>query len=153
MPALKKRPTCWAHTPELAKARSEARRRGGGANKKPPLTTPAAPVASAVVLPFELGRVETRFDVGPALLRIARAIAAGEVDARRGRLLVEAMRAAAAAFHDAAPWDAPTTGETTGWDALTDEQHRYIIEHEGRLPPGVTIDELRGAVRVVDGDN
>jgi hypothetical protein len=42
----------------------------------------------------------------------------------------------------APPEDVPE-GET-GWESLTDEQHRYIIEHEGKLPPGVTIEQLRG---------
>ena len=135
MPALKGQPFCFAHHPETRAARSAARTKGGANRARP---TSAAPPARSREQPapeaFDLGELRRHADIAPALLRLAQAIARGAVDPRRGRLLTESLRAAAAAFIDSP--DIAADGAPLGARAPNDDELQYLIEH-GELPDGV----------------
>ena len=132
MPRLRGRSHCWAHDEAASTARARARQRGGEARRPTaPPTVPEVPPPA----PFDLPRIEKRGDLADALLRVVQALAAGELDRARGRLLVEALRAAHLA------WDTTMTsreGDTPkGARQATAAELVYIREHHGKMPPGV----------------
>lgn len=139
MPALKVPATdgasyCFVHSPENERARKAAAARGGSKRRRaiPPQQLPASAAR------FDLGRLEDPSDVAPALLRVSRAIAHGQIDGKMGRLLTESLRVSARAF-EAVP---PRAGIRRGWDSLSDEEVDFIVANKGKLPPGRTLEEL-----------
>lgn len=145
MAALRNEQVCFAHSPAAAAARSAARRRGG-TNKRaaspsseapPPVSTPDSATVPGPET-FELGELTDARDIGPALLRLAHAIARGLVDPRRGRLLTEALRASSFAFAESGG-----VGEKAkrGWDLLDDDELERF-RRTGKLPEGVTAEDL-----------
>jgi hypothetical protein len=136
MKPLRGEPWCWNHHPARAKARSEARARGGEhrhrstAAPSTPATTQLAPV------PFSF-TFTRRSDIGDAVLRLAQAIADGTLDPRRGRLLIDGCRTALAAYEGNPNAGVDDDIPPPGCREMTDSELRYVVEHEGRLPPGV----------------
>src|SRR5215831_5506119 len=152
MPALRGGSKCFAHDEERATARAEARQRAAAATnaRRPPRPATAAPESATplTIEEFELGKLDRHAEVAPALLRLAKAIAAGEIDPRRGRLLTESLRAAEAAFLNAP--DVSPTGVPLGAREATAAELRHMIEHRGKLPPGVEFFEDPGTIYVYD---
>ena len=124
---------CFIHSPSTRSARSRARSKGGQANRRPALPDPPAAATSGG---FEIGQIQKRSDVAKALLRLAHAIARGEVDVRRGRLVADALRAASAAASDGTELAETNDGAPLGAREATDAELAYVIEH-GQLPEGV----------------
>ena len=138
MAALKGKYVCFIHDPTSSGARSVARAKGGAAKamatKRPPSRpTPAASASAA----FNIGTIEHRNDIPNAILRVTRAIARGELDVKRGRLLIESLRMAAAAFETFSEVPDDKDGRPPGAREATDLELRYILEHDGLLPPGL----------------
>jgi hypothetical protein len=125
---------CFVHNPANERARKAAAARGGSKRGRA-IPPPQLPPSAAR---FDLGRLEDAGDVAPALLRVSRAIAGGQIDGKMGRLLTESLRVSARAF-EASP---PRAGSRRGWDTLTDEEIEYIVINKGKLPPGRTLEEL-----------
>lgn len=136
MAAMRDRQFCFAHDPDKAEARAAARRRGGEAHRRPSAPTPLPEVPGPEQ--FALGEVESLGDVGAALVTVARALASGQLDSRRGRILTEALRAAGYALESAGPARDPS-GAPAGARPATDDEIRYINEHNGELPPGLEL--------------
>jgi hypothetical protein len=135
MQALKGSTWCWNHDPTSAAARAEARQRGAATtNGRRPAPHPELLPAAALPPAFDLSDLQRSDDVGPTLLRLARAIAGREVDVRTGRVLIEAIRAAQIAF-EFAP-DAAVTGMPLDAREPTRKEIAYL-KMTGRLPPGV----------------
>ncbi len=136
MPALTGQPVCFIHSERTRAQRSAARSKGGAANRRPEApwrTTPAASGSAA----FNIGTIEHRNDIPNAILRVTRAVAGGELDTKRGRLLLEYLRMAAAAFETFSEVTEDEDGRRPGARAMTDAELRYILEHDGMLPPGL----------------
>lgn len=124
---------CFIHSPKTRSQRSAARSKGGTANRRPEPT--AAPTAKTVSS-FELGPLGRKDDIARALVRLAHAIARGEIDSRRGRLAVEALRAASLAAGDNTDLTKSGGRRPVGSRPTTDDELRYCIEH-GEFPEGV----------------
>jgi hypothetical protein len=130
------------HDPALA-AESTAARARGGANRRratPAPPPPPPPSVQPLAPPFDLGRLDDQGDIARACLRVARALAAGQLDVRVGRVMVEFLRASTAAFV-AAGDDAIDTELPHGAREATAEEMQYVIDHDGKFPPGVTAAE------------
>ena len=135
MPALKGQPFCFVHAPSTQAARKAAAARGGSKRRRfrAPELLPSAMAA------FDLGPLDHASDVGPALLKLTSAMTRGQVPADVGRRATEAMRIASRAFESAPPIAGTAKG---GWSSLTDEEIAFIRAHDGKLPPGRTLEEL-----------
>lgn len=149
MPALKGEARCWAHSQAHAQARHEARRRGGVLRRRAPLQAPVAALGAPPVMPaFELPKVERKGDIADRLLRVVQAVASGELDARRGRLLVEGLRSAREAWESST---ASTDELPAGARELTEREARFMVEHRGQLPPDVHFFNGRPTPLLVEG--
>ena len=100
MRALRGAKLCFSHDPSTASARADARKRAAAATngKRAAATAKSATEATAPAATFALGDLASRHDIAPTLLRLAHAIARGEVSPRRARLLVQSLKAATDAF-------------------------------------------------------
>jgi hypothetical protein len=131
---------CFNHSPTTAQRRAAARRQGGRAKAaaiaERKARAPAPPRSSAAPLTmgaaFELGRIDDIASIAAAAQRVARAIASGEMNIQRGRLLCEILREAREATEE-------STGGISQGDGrpLTDEELAYVRANGGKLPPGV----------------
>jgi len=83
---------------------------------------------------FEIGPIQRKGDVARTLVRLARAIAKGEVDPKTGRLVADALRAASAASDGMELAEAD--GAPLGARPATDAELDFVIKH-GHLPDGV----------------
>jgi hypothetical protein len=153
MAALKGGRFCFIHDPALGDARSTARAKGGTNRRPSQAPLPASQIPFPVppsVPPFELGAITRREDIAAALMRAARAVAAGELDTKRARIITEALRASELAFAAGGREDA-----ATGKKAPPGAREATIVEMEhlvrtGQLPDGLfsAVDEpfwVRGA--------
>ena len=135
MPALRGGAACFAHSEKTRAQRSAARARGGAANRRAPAPAPARGQLAPEVAAFEIGPIRRKADIAKALVRLSQALAKGEIDRHRGRLVAESLRAAALAAGDETDL-ADHGGRPVGARPATDEELDFVIEH-GEFPEGV----------------
>jgi len=137
---------CFIHSERTSAARTRARAKGGATQKKsqtlPELTAHGPPGGT-----FEIPPIRHRGDIARTLLKLARAIASGEIDSKRGRLACDALRQANAAAADVSEL-ADADGAPLGARELEDHELEYVIKN-GHLPPDVV--EFRPARWWVSG--
>jgi hypothetical protein len=137
---------CFNHDPASARRRAAARRSGGRgkAEARRAQAAPApAPDAAAPAVPppaFDLGPCGSLGEIVQATERVARAVAAGELDSRRASLLRAILREAYERR------EASTAGRSDDGRPMTDEEMDYMIANDGRPPPGLEI--VSGPLRV-----
>jgi hypothetical protein len=137
---------CFNHNPDAARRRREARRQGGVAKAERirALRAPAvAPDAPPPARPFELGPTDTASQLAAETQRVATALASGQLDPPRARLLLEVLRALHGQLEARLGFggDPPDIGR----EPTTDECE-YMVKNDGRTPPGVTV--VRTGLRV-----
>jgi hypothetical protein len=127
---------CFSHDPASARRRAAARRAGGKAKAeaaraaREPEAEATASVAALV--PFDLGALRTLAEIVAATEKVAHAVAAGELDTRRARLLRELLSEAYQRRADSQDGVADDAREPT------DDELTFIVSRGGP-PPGVEV--------------